>query len=204
VEEVAHTDAHASSLHLVGGTNAPARGADLVGPAFAPLVQGDVVGKDDVGLVADEQAAGQVEAAGAKALKLNQEDVQVQDDARADHEEALGMEGAAGDLVEGDADAVHDHRVAGIVAALEADHVLETRAEKVDELALAFVAPLQTQDGQVLRKTAHEFTPILQNTLSCALLPAGIPARGPGTNRGHKAQMRLPFNVRSSLHRWAV
>ena len=43
-------------------------------------------------------------------------------------------------------------RVAGVVAALVADHGVEGRAEQIDDLALAFVAPLEADNGGMGRR----------------------------------------------------
>ena len=81
----------------------------LLAPPSAPLVQGDVVGQDDVGLVGNEQPAGQVKAAVAQIFQFPEEDLQVEHHAGAHHQEAAGVQGAAGNLVQGDALAVHHH-----------------------------------------------------------------------------------------------
>src|SRR5207344_536699 len=49
-----------------------------------------------------------------------------------------------------------DHqRVAGVVAALEADHALRAVGQPVDDLALALVAPLGADDDDVARNAIH-------------------------------------------------
>jgi hypothetical protein len=90
---------------------------------------------------------------------------------------------AAGDQVQRGLDAVDDQRVAGVVAALEAHHALGAFGQPVDQLALAFVAPLGADDDDVA-------------TLGCFIsgfafsngfhdpLPRNLPARGhTGTHR---------------------
>jgi hypothetical protein len=46
--------------------------------------------------------------------------------------------------------AADDQRVAGIVAALEAHHALGVIGQPIDDLALTFVAPLGTDDDDIL------------------------------------------------------
>ena len=163
--EVAQADAHAGGLHLVGGPDAAARGADLgahlVGPDFAPLIQGDVVRQDDVGLLGEQEAAREVEPARPEPIQFLLEDLEVQHHAVADHQEAPGMQGAAGHLMQGDALAIHHHGVSGVVAALEADHMAEAGAEQVHDLALAFVPPLEAKDRQIGPSQAHVALPSL-------------------------------------------
>ena len=45
--------------------------------------------------------------------------------------------------------ALHVHGVAGVVAALVSRHRREVRRQHVDDLPLALVAPLRTQNGDV-------------------------------------------------------
>src|SRR4030095_2499749 len=56
-------------------------------------------------------------------------------------------------------DAVDDQRVAGVVAALEAHDALRALRQPVDQLALAFVAPLGSDDDHVSSGGyAHDFS----------------------------------------------
>ena len=45
--------------------------------------------------------------------------------------------------------AIHDDRMSGVVAALKTDHHIHFGSEQIDDLALAFVAPLRTNDSHV-------------------------------------------------------
>jgi hypothetical protein len=56
---------------------------------------------------------------------------------------------AAGDQVQRGLHAVDHQRVAGVVAALEAHHALRHLGQPVDQLALAFVAPLGADDDHI-------------------------------------------------------
>src|SRR5205823_4394413 len=51
-----------------------------------------------------------------------------------------------GDQVQDGLLAVHHQRVAGVVAAVEADHDVGAGGEEIDDLPLPFVAPLRTDD----------------------------------------------------------
>ena len=69
----------------------------------------------------------------------------VDDNAVADDVGFLLVEDAGGDDVEHVADAVELQRVAGVGTALEAGHHIVFRGYHVHNLALALVAPLQTE-----------------------------------------------------------
>ena len=66
----------------------------------------------------------------------------------ADRADLARVEDPRRDQVELEGLAVADDRVAGVVAALEADHEVGLLGEQVDDLALALVAPLGAHDHQ--------------------------------------------------------
>ena len=189
VLEVAHANAHAGRLHLVGGADAAPCGADLVGasPAFAPLIQGDVVRKNHVGFFGDKHASGDVNAALGETIQLLPEHFQIEQDARTHHQEALWVQGAAGNLVKGDALPVDHYGVAGVVAALETNHVAELGAEEVHQLAFALVAPLQTEYGEVPRGVDHGGLPAFKITADTAFFPLA------NATQGHPHGLALPL-----------
>ncbi len=59
------------------------------------------------------------------------------------------MEDAGRDEVQDGLLAAHHQRVAGVVAALEADHHVGVLGEEIDDLSLALVAPLGSDDDHV-------------------------------------------------------
>ena len=72
----------------------------------------------------------------------------VEDDAVADHADLVRVEDPGGDQVELELLAVADDRVAGVVAALEADDHVGAVGEQVDDLPLPLVAPLGSDYDQ--------------------------------------------------------
>ena len=75
-------------------------------------------------------------------VDLAQQHPRVDDDAVADHAGLVRVEDPRGDQVELVLLALADDRVAGVVAALEADDRARPLGEQVGDLALALVAPL--------------------------------------------------------------
>ncbi len=96
--------------------------------------------------LARELQAADVHAAGAQAVDLLDEHAGIDDDAVADDALLAGIEDPGGDQVELPRLArVHDG-VPGVVAALEADDDVGVLGEEIDDLPLAFVAPLSADD----------------------------------------------------------
>ena len=87
-----------------------------------------------------------VDAAASQAVDLTEQDARVDHDAVADHAGLVGIEDPRGDQVELELLAVADDRVAGVVAALEADDRVRALGEQVGDLALALIAPLGAHD----------------------------------------------------------
>ena len=109
------------------------------------LVEGAVVVGDHVGVGADQQPR-RVDAARVEAVELLEEHPEVDDDAVADDRDAAGRQDAARQQVQGVLLVADDDRVAGVVAAVELDDVVDPAAEQVGRLALALVAPLGADD----------------------------------------------------------
>jgi hypothetical protein len=143
VEQVLHADAQARGLVGVARADAAPRGADLqlAQPRLARRVQQQVVGHDQVRVGRHAQPA-RVDAAAAQAVDLVGQHPRVDDHAVADEAALPRIEDAAGDEVELELLPVAHDRVAGVVAALEADDRVRVLGEQVDDLALALVAPL--------------------------------------------------------------
>ncbi len=101
-EEVAHADAEARDLVLVGGAD-PARGrTDLAGPArlFAGAVELGVAGHQDMGTVGEEEPAVGADAGLVEAAQLSQEGVRRDHHPVAEDAEHPLVEDARGDQVE--------------------------------------------------------------------------------------------------------
>ncbi len=99
--------------------------------------------------VGGEQHPGRVEVLLGEHLHLGEQHCRVDDRPRRDHRCAVGVVDAGGDEREGQLLLADDDGVPGVVAALEAHHVVGSLGEVVDHAALAFVAPLGTEnDGR--------------------------------------------------------
>src|SRR5439155_10060218 len=93
----------------------------------------------------DPQAA-DIDAAAAQSLELPDQHRGVDHHAVADHAYLARVEDPGRDQVELELLPVADDRVAGVVAALEADDDVGPLGQQVGELALALVAPLGADD----------------------------------------------------------
>ena len=147
VEQVLDADPEPRGLVGVGGADAAPRGADLQLPELrlARVVEQHVVRHDQVRVGADPQA-GEVDPLRAQVVELVGEHLRVDHDAVADRAVLARVEDPGRDQVELPLDVVADDRVAGVVAALEADHEIRVLGEQIDDLALALVAPLGADD----------------------------------------------------------
>ena len=113
----------------------------------------------------DKQLVGR-DALCGEAVDLLQDIARVNDHARADDVYAVRIQDARGDELKFVFGAVHDNRVAGIVAALAADDQIGFGRKNIDELALAFVAPLSAQNYFA----RHEkFCPFQMNSENCCV-----------------------------------
>ena len=112
------------------------------GGGFGGELDHAVIGQDDLGAVGDVELTVHVDAEVAELGDFLEEGDGVEDDSVADDASAVGAEDAAGDELQDKLLAVDDHGVAGVVAAGVAGDDVELFAEDVDDLALAFIAPL--------------------------------------------------------------
>ena len=112
----------------------------------APVL-GKVPGEDHVGPVADPQILDVADAALRQFVELLDHPGRIQHDAAGDDARDAGRQNAAGqqrELVNLVAD---DDGVPGVRAALIANDEVVLAGQPVDDLALGFVAPLQTDDA---------------------------------------------------------
>ncbi len=153
IGQIGSAHAHAGHLVLVAGTDAPARGADLL-PLFelvlAGLIKRLVVGHDEVRLAADLEAArGNVHALRDEGVELLREDHGIEDDAVADQTDFAFVQDAGGNQMQRGFLAVHDNGMAGVVAALKADHVIDLPRQQINDLPFSLVAPLDADDHHI-------------------------------------------------------
>ena len=147
VEQVLHADAEPGRLVGVAGSDAAPGGADLelAELRLALLVEQLVVRHDQVRVGRDAQAA-EVDPAPAQLVDLGAQHHRIHHHAVADRAELARVEDPGRDQVELERLAFTDDRVAGVVAALEADHEVGLLGEQVDDLSLPLVAPLGADD----------------------------------------------------------
>ncbi len=149
--QVAHPDRPAADLVLVSRADAAPGGADLAlaRRRLAPHVEVAVDRQDQRAIVGDaEVVRGDRDALPLEPLDLVLERPGIEHHAVADQAQRAGNDAAGQqrELVGGVAD---DQRMPGVVPALEAhDHVGPAR-QPVDDLALAFIAPLGADHGDV-------------------------------------------------------
>jgi len=149
--EVADPDRAAPDLVLISGADAAPRGPDLARArgVLAERVEIAVEGENERTGVGDLEPLGvDLDALRAQRLDLGLQRPGIEDDAVADHGKAA-LHDAGGkerELVGLFAD---DECMAGIVAALESDDEVGAARQPVDDLALALVAPLAADHGNV-------------------------------------------------------
>jgi hypothetical protein len=149
VEQVLHANAETSRLVRIAGADPTPRRTDLelAELGLAGVVEQQVVGHDQVRVRRDAQPA-RVHAAVAQLLELGRDHLRVDHHSVADQAELAGVEDPGRHEVElVDLVSAHD-RVAGVVAALEADHHVGRLGKQVRDLALPLVAPLGADNHQ--------------------------------------------------------
>jgi len=136
IKEVPHPDADPAGAVGVGGADAAAGGADEVLSRLDVLV----VGEHQVGALGDLDLG--VEAALFQGFELGLEGERVHHHAVGEDAFGVGVDHPGGQEVELEDLLAHHHRVAGVGAALKANHVVGLGDQRVGDLALALVAPL--------------------------------------------------------------
>ena len=149
--KVADADRAAADLVFISGADAASGRADPAGPRriLAQRVEIAVKGKDKRAGIRDLQRfGGDRDPLVGELLDLRLERPRVEDDAVADHRERAADDPGRKqrELVGLLAD---DQGVARIVAALEANHAIGAAGQPIDDLALALVAPLAADHGNV-------------------------------------------------------
>ncbi|MNN36649.1 hypothetical protein D3C81_1505520 [compost metagenome] len=199
VMQVGDADAATRHLVFVGRADATAGGADRLaaGSAFARLVQGDVVRHDQRRGRGDLQARTHFHAGGFQLGDFLLQRGRRDHHAVADQAQRIVTQDARRDQVQDGLLAVDDQGVAGIVAALEAHDRADFLSEQIDDLALAFIAPLGTKHYD--RLTHDGFLYLLRPSGPRTGKPQrGWPALGwrlqTGSGRRWKAQTRKKPN----------
>ena len=118
--------------------------------AFTGGVNGAVVRHDQMGLGADFQAVGaDIDPLGRQGVHFLQEGLGIKHHTVADDAHLAGMQDAGRDNVQDVFFAVHNDSVPCIVSALETYYKVNLAAEQIDDFALAFIAPLSPDDGNI-------------------------------------------------------
>ena len=144
VDQVKHAQARAGRLVAVSRADAALGGADLV-LALERLALGvefAMIGKDQVRRFAQDQVAVNADAELAQPLDFLDEAHGVHHDAVADDADLVLAQNAGGNQVQDVFLAFDVDGVAGVVAALRADHHVRLLGQHVNDLAFAFIAPL--------------------------------------------------------------
>src|SRR5882762_2257726 len=146
VEQIHHAQSAARHFVFVGGANAARSGADFIFTAggFGGFVQFAVIGEDQMGAIADVQAAGDAEMGLFEHFNFGNQGGRIDDDAGTDDDMLLGSQVRAAEELKNVAVLADDNRVAGVMAPGDASDVIERAGEIINDFALAFIAPLRT------------------------------------------------------------
>ena len=152
IEEILHPDRAAGDLVFVRRADAAARGADLgvAHRAFARLVECHVIGEHERAGRRDLEPRPHRHACAFELADLLQQRRRRHHDAVADVDRDARAQDARRNQPQHGLLAVDDERVSGVVSALEPHDALRVLGQPVDDLALAFIAPLGADDDDVL------------------------------------------------------
>ena len=185
VQEVLDSQPDTGRLVGVRRTDAAFGRAELVlaQEALGHAVELLVVRHDQV-RVAGQADAAAVDSLGFEHVELFDQHGGVDDDAVADHRHDPRIQHAARNELELEDVAVHDDRVAGVVAALVADTERGLFGEEIGELSLALVTPLGADDHRAGHGSLS--TVAIAITLTRSYYPA------PDATQGSLPQGRRP------------
>ena len=108
-----------------------------------------MVGEYEVGAIADPEPGQSIEAARRQGVQFLDQLNRIDDHTGTDHRQNVFMEYARGKKMERERLISHADRVPGVGPAVEPDDYIERRDEEIDDLALALVAPAQSNDARV-------------------------------------------------------
>ena len=135
------------------------------------LVEQLVVRQDQMRPVGNEDPPPRVHALGGEPVELREESLRVEHDPVADDATGPVVQDTRGNLVQDELGISDADGVAGVGSALVADHEIRPLGEHVDQLALAFVAPLGADDNHAVRLGIEHVRGIRQKKRA--------PSRGP-------------------------
>ena len=138
-----------------------------------------MVGKNNLRAIRDEKIAVHFHAGGAQGSDFLQEGQRIDHHAIADDAGALRPQNAAGHELQNEFFSVDDDGVSGVVAAGVASHHRKCLSEYVDNLALALVAPLGSDND---RSSAPARATSAQCKLHLEYCAAANPKPAPGSH----------------------
>src|SRR5450759_1956808 len=141
VPQVQDADPAAAKFVLVCRADPASRRADLLA-CRALAVDQLVIRQHEVRAIAHVQASLDVDAVGDELVYLREQRLDVKNDSVADRAPHARVKYSARNLVEDERLVADVHSVAGVGAALVANHPVGALREDIDELALALVPPL--------------------------------------------------------------
>ena len=149
VQQVLQTDSDAGGLVGIGRADAPFGRPEFVlaQVPFDQAVELLVVREDDVGIARHLQLRA-VDPGRGELIHLGEHDDRVDDDTVADHRRDVGIQDPRRNELQGERLAIDDERMSRVVTALVAHHHRHFFGDQVGELALAFVAPLRSDDDR--------------------------------------------------------
>ena len=146
IAERAERDATTRDLVLVAGTDAALGRANRVLALLAESVDEHVVRKDHVRAVGDEQAPVELDAAALELVELGHEAARVDDHSLREHAGRLCAQDPARHEPDHELVVTDDEGVPRVRTTTEAHDHVGALGIDVDNLALAFVAPLRAHD----------------------------------------------------------
>ncbi len=152
IEQVGHAQTTAVDLVGVGRTDATLGGTDLTLAQcrFAGGIEFLVKREYDVGAVGDNKLVGpDADTLLLDAGNLGDQTYRIDDNAVADDVDLFVPQDAGGQQVKDVFGALGDDGVAGVVATLSADYDVRAFGQIIDDLALAFIPPLEAGDDGV-------------------------------------------------------
>ena len=152
LQDVADAHTVATDLSGVGGADAAPGGADLVAfgtRSFLGLVDRAVPLHDHVRALGDMEASLELEAPAFDLLKFLHEIERIHHNAVADHAMLAVVQDTRGNEVENVFLVSDDDGMARVRAALEADNDIRFLGQEVNNLALAFIAPLGANEYSI-------------------------------------------------------
>ncbi|MCH8333547.1 signal recognition particle protein, partial [Candidatus Sumerlaeota bacterium] len=146
---ISEPDALTRDLVGVGGADAPSRRADLARPPdlLVRQVHELVVRRNEVGIFGKMKTRAHLNPSGLQRFDFLLQDDRIDHQTVADHALNARVEHAGGNEVQDRLFIVDDDRVAGIVPALITRHEIGLARDHIDDLPLALVAPLASNNN---------------------------------------------------------